>query len=34
MDEEWGVKSSLEVESNNSMKTNEEGLIEDKVECR
>jgi hypothetical protein len=34
MDEEWGVKLSFEEESNNSMKTDEEGLIEDRVECR
>lgn len=34
MDEEWGVKLSLEEESNNSMKTDEEGLIEDRVKCR
>ncbi len=29
MDEKWSVKSSLEEKSDNSMKTNEEGLIED-----
>jgi hypothetical protein len=30
MDKKLGVKSSLEGESNSSMKSNEEGLIEDK----
>jgi hypothetical protein len=30
VDEEWGVKSSLEEELNNSMKIDEEGLSEDK----
>jgi hypothetical protein len=30
MDEEWGVKLSLEEKSNNSMKSNEENLIEDR----
>ncbi len=30
MDKEWGVKLSLEEESNDSMKSNEKGLIKDK----
>jgi hypothetical protein len=30
VDEKWGVKSSLEEELDNSMKLDEEGLIENK----
>jgi hypothetical protein len=30
LDEDWGVKSSFEEESNNSLKPNEEGLTKDK----
>ncbi len=35
VDEEWGVKSSLKEELNNSMKSDEEGLTKDLgwVEC-